>query len=132
PGGWQEPARAGLGLADVIQYGRSALPPSLPPELPAQSEANVALSRGDVETAVAASAPVIVSPKSHCYLDVPYAESSADPGQAESQGRVGQRGYSPKTVAGSFDWEPAQPLGSGRTRHVPGVEAPVLTRSALH
>ena len=36
---------------------------------------------------------------SHCYLDVPYAEPSADPRQAERQGRVGQRVYSPKTIA---------------------------------
>ena len=48
------------------------------------------LYRCDVETAVAASVPVIVSPLSHCYLDVPYAEPSADPRQAERQ--VGQRG----------------------------------------
>jgi hypothetical protein len=54
-------------------------------------EADVALSRRDVETAVAASVPVIVSPLSHCYLDVPYAEPSADPGQAARQGQVGQR-----------------------------------------
>ena len=131
PLGWQESARAGLGPDDVIQYWRSeiALPPSLPPEVRAQSEANVALSLGDVETAVTASVPVIVSPKSHCYLDVPYAESSADPGQAERQGRVGQRVYSPKTVAESFDWEPAEVLGPGRAAHVSGVEAAIWTET---
>ena len=48
---------------------------------------------------MAASVPVIVSPLSHCHLDVPYAEPSADPRQAERQGRVGQRVYSPKTIA---------------------------------
>src|SRR5262249_21954356 len=67
--------------------------------------------------------------KSHCYLDVPYAESSADPGQAERQGRVGQRVYSPKTVAESFDWEPAEALGPCRAAHVAGVEAAIWTET---
>jgi hexosaminidase len=127
PLGWQESARAGLGPDDVIQYWRSeiALPATLPPEVRAQSEANVALSRRDVETAVAASVPVIVSPLSHCYLDVPYAEPSADPGQAQRQGQVGQRVYSPRTVAESFDWEPAEALGLGRAARVAGVEAAI-------
>jgi hexosaminidase len=127
PLGWQELARAGLGPDDVIQYWRSeiALPTSLPPEVRAQSEVNVALSRRDVETAVAASVPVIVSPLSHCYLDVPYAEPSADPGQAQRQGRVGLRVYSPRTVAESFEWEPAEALGPGRAARVAGVEAAI-------
>jgi hexosaminidase len=127
PLGWQESARAGLGPDDVIQYWRSeiALPASSPPEVRAQAEANLALSRRDVETAVAAAVPVIVSPLSHCYLDVPYAEPSAAPGQAQRQGRVGLGLYSPKTVAESFDWEPAEALGPGRAAHVAGVEAAI-------
>ena len=127
PLGWQESARAGLGPGDVIQYWLSdtALPLSLPPEVRAQMDADVAMSRRDVETAVAASVPVIVSPLSHCYLDVPYAEPSADPGQAERQGRVGLRLYSPKTVAESFDWEPTEALGPGRAAQVAGVEAAI-------
>jgi hexosaminidase len=126
PLGWHESVRAGVGPDDVIQYWFSdiALPAaSLPPEVRAQMDADVTMSRRDVETAVAASAPVIVSPLSHCYLDVPYAEPSADPGQAEMQGRVGLRLYSPKTVAESFDWEPTEALGPGRAAHVAGVEA---------
>jgi hexosaminidase len=127
PLGWQESARAGLGPDDVIQYWFSdiALTASLPPEVRAQMDANVAMSRRDVETAVAASVPVIVSPLSHCYLDVPYAEPSADPGQAQRQGRIGLRLYSPKTVAESFDWEPTEALGSGRAAHVAGAEAAI-------
>src|SRR6516165_963029 len=58
----------------------------------------ISISLRDVGTAVAASVPIIVSPLSHCYLDV-YAEPSADPRQAERQGRLGQRVYSPKTIA---------------------------------
>ena len=63
------------------------------------SARGISTSLRDVETAVAASVPFIVSPLSHCYLDVPYAEPSADPRQAERQGPVGQRVYSPKTIA---------------------------------
>src|SRR5262245_53968933 len=97
----------------------------LPPEVRAQMDADVAMSRRDVETAVAASVPIIVSPLSHCYLDVPYAEPSADPGQAERQGRGGPQLYSPKTAAESFDWEPTESLGPGRATHVAGVEAAI-------
>src|SRR5262245_9373889 len=127
PLGWQESARAGLGPDDVIQYWFSdiALTASLPPEGRAQMDADVAMSRRDVETAVAASVPIIVSPLSHCYLDVPYGEPSADSGQAERQGRVGQQLYSPKTVSESFDWEPTESLGPGRATHVAGVEAAI-------
>jgi hexosaminidase len=127
PLGWQESARAGLGPDDVIQYWISdiALPASLPSEVRAQMDADAALSRRDVETAVAASVRVILSPLSHCYLDVPYAEPSADPGQAERQGRVGLRLYSPRTVAESFDWQPTEALGPGRASHVGGVEAAI-------
>ena len=63
------------------------------------SARGISTSLRDVETAVAASVPVIVSPLSHCYLDVPYAEPSADPRQAERRGRVGERVYSSKTIA---------------------------------
>jgi hexosaminidase len=127
PLGWQESARAGLGPGDVIQYWLSdiALPLSLPPEVRAQMDADVAMSRRDVAAAVAASVPLIVSPLSHCYLDVPYAEPSADPGQAERQGRVGLRLYSPKTIGESFDWEPAEALGPSRAAHIAGVEAAI-------
>ena len=97
----------------------------LPPEVRAQMDADVAMSRRDAETAVAASVPIIVSPLSHCYLDVPYAEPSADPGQPERRGRVGPQLYSPKTAAESFDWEPTESLGLGRATHVAGVEAAI-------
>jgi hexosaminidase len=111
----------------VIQYWFSgiALPASTPPEVREQMDADLAMSRRDIGTAMAASVPVIVSPLSHCYLDVPYAEPSSDLGQAERQGRVGLRLYSPKTVAESFDWEPTEALGPGRAAHVAGVEAAI-------
>jgi hexosaminidase len=127
PLGWQESARAELGPDDVIQYWLSevSLPASLAPAVRVQMDADVAMSRRDLEMAVAASVPVIVSPLSHCYLDVPYAEPSTDPGQAARQGRLGLRVYSPKSVAESFDWEPAEALGPGRAAHVAGVEAAI-------
>ena len=80
PLGWQESARACLGPDDVIQLWLTGvdLPASAPPQVRAQVEAEVALARRDAEAVAAASVPVIVSPLSHCYLDVPYAEPPAD------------------------------------------------------
>jgi hexosaminidase len=127
PLGWQESARAGLGSDDIIQYWLTdiALPASLPPQVRAQMDADLALSRRDVQMAVAAAVPVIASPLSHCYLDVPYAEPPADAAQADRQGRVGLRLYAPQTVAESFGWEPAEALGPGREEQVAGVEAAI-------
>jgi hexosaminidase len=127
PLGWQESARAGLAPDDIIQYWltENARPASLPPEIRAQVDEELAMSRGDVQAAVAASVPVIVSPLSHGYLDVPYAEPSADPGQADRQGRTGARDYSPMTIEESFGWDPAEVLGPGRAAQVAGVEAAI-------
>jgi hexosaminidase len=127
PLGWQESARAGLGPGDVIQYWLTgiAVPASLPPQVRAQLDAELALARRDVGTVVTAAVPVIASPLSHCYLDVPYAEPSADPAQADRQGRVGLRLYAPQTVAESFGWVPAETLGPGREAQVAGVEAAI-------
>ena len=131
PVGWQESARAGLEATDIIQYWLSglALAPSLPAEVLARQDADLTLARRDVEAAVAASVPVIVSPQSHCYLDVPYAEPSADPAQADRQARAGLRLYAPMTVAQSFDWDPATTLGPGRAAQVAGVEAAIWTET---
>jgi len=127
PLGWQESARAGLGPDDIIQYWFTgiALAASVPPQVRAQLDADLALSRRDLETAASAAVPVIVSPLSHCYLDVPYAETPADPAQADRQGRVGLGLYAPTTVAEAFEWEPADALGTGREAQVAGVEAAI-------
>jgi hexosaminidase len=127
PVGWQESARAGLGPDDVIQLWLTGidLPASAPPQVRAQVEAEVALSRRDVEMVAAASVPVIVSPLAHCYLDVPYAEPPADAAQGDRHDRLGLRVYAPKTVAESFEWEPAEALGPGRAAQVAGVEAAI-------
>jgi hexosaminidase len=127
PLGWQESARAGLGTDDVIQYWFSdiALPASVPARVRARLDADLARSRQDVDAAVAASVPVIVSPLSHCYLDVPYAEPPDEPAQEDRRRRVGLRLYPRRTVEAAFDWEPAAVLGPGRSAHVAGVEATV-------
>jgi hexosaminidase len=118
---------AGLGPDDIIQYWFAGvvLAASVPPQVRAQLDADLALSRRDLETAAAAAVPVIVSPLSHCYLDVPYAEAPADPAQANRQGRLGLRLYAPTTVAESYQWEPADVLGPGREAQVAGVEAAI-------
>jgi hexosaminidase len=127
PLGWQESARAGLRPDDVVQLWLTGidLPASAPPHVRAQVAAEVALARRDAEAVAAASVPVIVSPLSHCYLDVPYAEPPADAAQADRHGRLGLRVYAPRTVASSFGWEPAEVLGPGRAGPVAGVEAAI-------
>ncbi|HEX3312775.1 MAG TPA: family 20 glycosylhydrolase, partial [Streptosporangiaceae bacterium] len=135
PLGWQESARAGLGPDDVVQYWLTGvdLPASVPPQVRAQVEAEVALSQRDAEAVAAASVPVIASPLGHCYLDVPYADppaeanadADADAAQADRHGRLGLRIYAPKTLAESFRWEPAETLGPGRAAQVAGVEAAI-------
>ena len=131
PLGWQESARAGLGPDDVVQYWLTGLdlPASVPPQVRAQVEAEVALSRRDAEAVAAASVPVIASPLGHCYLDVPYADpqadADADAAQADRHGRLGLSVYAPKTIAESFRWEPAETLGPGRAAQVAGVEAAI-------
>ena len=134
PLGWQESARAGLGPDDVVQFWLTGidLPASVSPQVRAQVEAEVALSRRDAEAVAAASVPVIASPLAHCYLDVPYADPPADARmptrgdrQADRHGRLGLRVYAPKTIADSFGWEPAETLGPGRAAQVAGVEAAI-------
>jgi hexosaminidase len=135
PLGWQESARAGLGPDDVVQYWLTGvdLPASASPQVRAQVEAEVALSRRDAEAVAAASVPVIASPLGHCYLDVPYADppaeadvdTDADAAQADRHSRLGLRIYAPKTLAESFCWEPAETLGPGRATQVAGVEAAI-------
>jgi len=131
PVGWQESARAGLEATDIVQYWLSgtAMAAELPPEFRAKIDADLALARRDVETAITARVPVIVSPQSHCYLDVPYAEPPADPAQADRLARVGQRIYAPMTVQQSFDWEPSEALGPNAAAQVAGVEAAIWTET---
>jgi len=130
--GWQESIRAGSDPRHVIQYWLSTASLSaggaaaLPPGTAATVAANLERSRSDIEQAIGHGVPVIASPHSNCYLDVPYAEASADPAQAERRERVGLRHYAPRTVGAAFDWEPAASLGTGApSGSVAGVGAAV-------
>lgn len=127
PLGWQESARAGLSPDDVIQFWLTGfeLPPDAPPRVRAQAAAELALASRDIEAVTAASVPVIVSPLPFCYLDVRYAEPSADRAQEDRRDRLGLRVYAPRDVAASFGWEPAEALGPGRAAQVAGVEAAI-------
>ena len=54
-----------------------------------------------------------------------HADAAADTAQADRHARLGLRVYAPKTVAESFEWEPAEALGPGRAAQVAGVEAAI-------
>ncbi len=87
----------------------SSLP--LPAHFAAMTRKNIARSCEDIERALKFSIPILLSPLSHAYFDVPYAEPSADPRQEERRRGVGLHVYAPKTIAETFDWDPAEGLG---------------------
>jgi hypothetical protein len=64
------PIRSGFQLTGLV---------SLPAEFAAMIKRNIARSREDIERALKLSIPILLSPLSHAYFDVPYAEASADP-----------------------------------------------------
>jgi hexosaminidase len=104
--------------------GGSSLP--LPADFAAMLRKNIARSREDVERALKFSIPILLSPLSHAYFDVPYAEPSADPHQEERRLRVGLRTYVPKTIAQTFDWDPAEALGpNAGSANLAGVGAAI-------
>jgi hexosaminidase len=120
--GFQETMRAGVDPNHVIQYWIS-------PDTEAM--VNIGRARADIEQAKARGVRIIVTPMSHAYLDVAYAEPSADPSQEAIRLRVGQRVYSPKTVAETFDWEPVEALGPNtRPEHLAGVGAAIGARQS--
>jgi hexosaminidase len=130
--GWQESIRAGADPGHVIQYWKSPASPgcggaaSLAAETAATATPDAARSRADIDQALEHGVPVIVSPRSNCYLDVPYAEAPADAAQQDRCTRLGLRNYAPKTLAATFGWEPAAALGPGaRPENVGGVGAAV-------
>jgi hexosaminidase len=114
--GFQESMRSGIDRDHVIMYwiskadlGSGSL--RLPAHFAAMIKKNVARSREDIERALKFSIPILLSPLGHAYFDVPYAEPSADPRQEARRLGVGQRAYAPKTIAETFDWDPAEALG---------------------
>ena len=107
PLGWQESARAGLGPADIIQYWLAGIEPSGSLVTPGPgSSADLAMSRHDVQTAVAASAAVIMSPLAVTLTSLTPRRlpmPSRQPGRA-----LWLRAYPPRTIAESFGWEPSE------------------------
>jgi hexosaminidase len=133
--GFQESMRSGIDRDHVIMYwipttdlGDNSF--SLPPDFAAMIKQNIARSHEDVERALKFSIPILLSPLSHAYLDVPYAEASADPHQEERRLRVGLHAYAPKTIAETFDWDPAEILGpNARLVNLAGVGAAIWTET---
>jgi len=114
--GFQESMRSGIDRDHVIMYwipmsdlGGNSL--SLLADFAAMIKKNIARSREDIERALKFSIPILLSPLSHAYFDVAYAEPSVDPQQGERRHRVGLRAYAPKTIAETFDWDPGEVLG---------------------
>jgi len=133
--GFQESMRSGIDRDHVIMYwisesdlGGSAFSP--PVEFVAMIKKNIARSGEDVERALKFSIPILLSPRSHAYFDVPYAEPSADPSQEERRLRVGLRAYAPKTIAETFDWDPAEALWpNARLANLAGVGAAIWSET---
>jgi hexosaminidase len=127
--GFQESMRAGIDRDHAIMYWMSKTEPDSGPltvsaDLAAMIQKNNARSQEDIERALKFSIPILLSPLSHAYFDVPYAEPSADPDQEERRRRVGLRAYPPKTIAETFDWDPAEALGpNARLANLAGVGA---------
>ena len=129
--GFQESMRSGIDRDHVIMYWISKTDlggssPTLPAHLAAMIKESIARSREDIERALTFSIPILLSPLSHAYFDVPYAEPSADPDQEERRHRVGLRAYAPKTIVETFDWNPTEALGPDtRLANLAGVGAAI-------
>src|SRR6476660_6541813 len=93
--GFQESMRSGIDRDHIIMYWISKidLEGGSPTLHAAMIKENIARSPEDVERALTFSIPILFSPLSHAYFDVPYAEPSADPRQEERRLRVGLRAY---------------------------------------
>jgi hexosaminidase len=127
--GFQETVRAVADPSHVIQYWIH-FPPQKPSAVPAKLSPDFAekvlSTKEDVARALEHSVPMVLSPMTYCYLDVPYAEPSADPGQELVRKRLGLRARNPRTTAEMYDWEPATLLGVGaEDARIAGVGAAV-------
>jgi hexosaminidase len=138
---WQESARSSTAPTDLVQYWMAfdpaiedllladdfdpQAPPAgvtMPPEVLAHVAAMLRAGQTDVARALARGARILLSPARHVYLDRPYAEPPAGPGQADMQRRLGLRVYPRWTVEQSFDWDPAASIDAGPDS-VAGIEA---------
>lgn len=119
---WQEATRAPLPASDLIQYWQEFSEEDLErlQEVAADSEVAAGMSaearealltmlaesRGDVDRAMAAGNPVLVSISPKNYLDTPYAEAAGDPAQEQLRSRLGMPFYPASTVLDFADWDP--------------------------
>jgi hexosaminidase len=125
--GFQESVRAISDPSHVIQYWMHV--PSAPVHrssayLAPEVSGDGLKAKSDIARAVQSGAPIIVSPQTNAYFDVPYAEPSADRAQEVIRHRLGLRAHAPRTVAESFDWEPSTLVGLEGAR-VSGVGAAI-------
>jgi hexosaminidase len=94
------------------------------PEVLPVLAAKFAAASGDVARAVGKGASVLLSPTKYTYLDVPYAEPSADPEQEEARKRVGMPMYPTASVRDVLAWDPEELLaGTAPRERLAGVEA---------
>jgi hexosaminidase len=150
--GWQEISRTGIGDGDVVQYwfdradelaaglgagsGADAGPGpgadheaalaamGISPEVLEVLIAKFAQASEDVARAVGKGARVLLSPTRYTYLDVPYAEPSAEPEQEQARQRVGLAMYPRVSVRDFLDWDPESLLaGAASPGQLAGVEA---------
>lgn len=136
--GWQD-SNGNIAPTDLVQYWNPS--PRLysaaveegadSPLLPGLSPATAEPLPDAVESREHRVAPGIVSPLHHCFLDVPYAERSVVASQESLRRRLGERRYTPRTVAEAFDWEPLQSLGPDADENaLAGVSGVIGARSA--
>lgn len=117
---WQD-SKGDINATDLVQYwnpGARLYSAAVEegadsPLLPGLSPATAEPLPDAVESTVHRMARRIVSPLEHCFLDVPYAERSVVVSQEPLRHRLGERRYTPRTVAEAFDWEPLRSLGPG-------------------
>ncbi|MGV1005167.1 MAG: family 20 glycosylhydrolase [Candidatus Nanopelagicales bacterium] len=123
PIGWQEIVGVGLPAGQVIQYWISPSVGAANPDDAASLE-QVPGGAADLRTAVTTGLPIVVSPHSHCYLDVPYADEPGDERSRRLAAEVGASFYERSPLCRSFDWEPVTALGAEASEaNVAGVEA---------
>ena len=127
--GFQETVRAVVDGNHIIQYWlhadtRRTNGASL--HVPPEVADNVRKSASDIERAREHAMPILLSPQTNAFFDVPYAEASVDAEQESIRQRLGMRTYQQRTVAESYNWHPATLLEPGARREfLAGISAAV-------
>ncbi|MFE2997882.1 family 20 glycosylhydrolase [Nocardia sp. NPDC059246] len=141
---WQQTVRAEPERIAMFQYWNDMLAPddstAIPDPIPSDHplagmaaalqdsavldaiHAESARARQDPYLLARASAPVLLSPASHAYLDRAYAEPPRDPGA--SRPHLGHPIHAASTIRRSWEWDPARILGDLEVE-IAGVEAAI-------